>query len=142
MFFKLFCFLVENIQYRTNFKHIISPNNGHVFQQSIFRKFKKMFYVFYKSARSKTNKPTFVMFTVITIFLPCLIILLLVLPSQLRSEVKIRNTTVLINKCHKIVSPGIVIELNEGAVKDLPKFIAFIVELFNSRLFQRTLITR
>jgi len=136
---KFFRFFVgtENIQ--TKSKPEVLPEKKHIPQEAIFCKLKKTFYVFFKihtANASQIKKPSDTVI-MITILIPCFIVLLSTFPVQVMAEVEICNALGVdsFSLSKGIEQKTVAANVNTGLIENFPKFIACVIKSFNSISF-------
>ncbi len=114
---------------------VFFEDKGYVLPQSIFRKFKKVINVFRNVYVSNTSRNAQLanIFTIIAVFVPCLVISALAPPAQVGAEIKTCNMVSLDNVMPHGIPRTIpaVLNIHQGLVEDLSKFGSGIPEFFS-----------
>ena len=130
---EFFCFFVETEKFKTNFPQKMLGNKSHAFKESVFWKFKKIFYVFSNYFTSRVVKVIFI-FIMKAILIPCLIIFVTAYPVQVMAKVMIGDFIFIktsISDTIKIKWDVFVTDVNKCLIEDSSKFLTSLNKFFS-----------
>jgi len=135
LFHKLLRFFVGAKNFQPKPAPKFSTEKEHIPQDSIFRKFKNGFYVFFDVCACNTSTYAHMthIFIIMAILLPCFIVLAAIYPVQVRAEIEICNT-MSFNDFSTHGNPktiSVTLNIDKDLVEYFPEFITCGIEFFS-----------